>query len=146
MGYAGFSTKNFSRALFALWTWRRKGQAPAIEGMREDGIVHADSLTWFLLSCKQLSRSSEKQAESRTMESIAKRLPAIPARERPCSGGTAARRRVGDADYGPSHRVHYIGRGEVLFILLCGGGQTEPDRDILRALELALPLPNLLPA
>jgi len=73
------------RELFAgprLWRSKRKGRERAIEAMREDGIVHEDSLTLFSISCKQLSRAGEKQAERRTGESIAERLPAIRPGER----------------------------------------------------------------
>lgn len=40
-------------------------------------------------------------------------------------------------DYGPGYRVYFVGRGETLIILLCGGDKRRQDRDIARALELA---------
>lgn len=40
-------------------------------------------------------------------------------------------------DYGPGYRVYFVGRGDVVVILLCGGDKRRQDRDIARALELA---------
>lgn len=40
-------------------------------------------------------------------------------------------------DCGPGYRVYFVGRGETLIILLCGGDKRRQDRDITRALELA---------
>jgi len=40
-------------------------------------------------------------------------------------------------DYGPGYRVYFVGRGETIVILLCGGDKRTQDRDIKRALELA---------
>jgi putative addiction module killer protein len=40
-------------------------------------------------------------------------------------------------DHEPGYRVYFIGRGEVIVILLCGGDKRTQDRDIRRALELA---------
>ena len=40
-------------------------------------------------------------------------------------------------DYGPGYRVYFVGRGDVVVVLLCGGDKRSQDRDIARALELA---------
>jgi putative addiction module killer protein len=40
-------------------------------------------------------------------------------------------------DYGPGYRVYFVGRGETVVVLLCGGDKRNQDRDIRRALELA---------
>jgi len=40
-------------------------------------------------------------------------------------------------DYGPGYRLYFVGRGEALVILLCGGDKKTQDRDIARAIELA---------
>ena len=40
-------------------------------------------------------------------------------------------------DYGPGYRVYFVGRGDAVVVLLCGGDKRHQDRDIARALELA---------
>jgi len=40
-------------------------------------------------------------------------------------------------DYGPGYRVYFVGRGEALVILLCGGDKKTQDRDIKAAVALA---------
>jgi putative addiction module killer protein len=40
-------------------------------------------------------------------------------------------------DHGPGYRVYFVGRGETVFVLLCGGDKRSQDRDVARALELA---------
>ena len=40
-------------------------------------------------------------------------------------------------DYGPGYRVYFVGRGDAVVVLLCGGDKRGQDRDIARALELA---------
>lgn len=40
-------------------------------------------------------------------------------------------------DHGPGYRVYFVGRGEAIVILLCGGDKRTQDRDIKRALDLA---------
>ena len=40
-------------------------------------------------------------------------------------------------DYGPGCRVYFVGRGDAVVVLLCGGDKRGQDRDIARALELA---------
>jgi putative addiction module killer protein len=40
-------------------------------------------------------------------------------------------------DYGPGYRVYFVGRGDTVVVLLCGGDKRHQDRDIARALELA---------
>ncbi len=52
---------------------------------------------------------------------------------RPVGSGVSEMR----IDHGPGYRVYFIGRGEVIVILLCGGDKRTQDRDIRRALELA---------
>jgi putative addiction module killer protein len=49
-------------------------------------------------------------------------------------GGGISEMRI---DYGPGYRVYFVGRGDVVVILLCGGDKRRQDRDIARALELA---------
>ena len=40
-------------------------------------------------------------------------------------------------DYGPGYRVYFVGRGDTVVVLLCGGDKRHQDRDIARAFELA---------
>ena len=41
-------------------------------------------------------------------------------------------------DYGPGYRIYFVRRGNDIVVLLCGGDKRTQDRDIARALELAL--------
>lgn len=41
-------------------------------------------------------------------------------------------------DYGPGYRVYFVQRGEALVILLAGGDKDSQDRDIPRAIALAV--------
>lgn len=52
---------------------------------------------------------------------------------KPVGGGVSEMR----IDYGPGYRVYFVGRGESLVLLLCGGDKRSQDRDIERALALA---------
>jgi putative addiction module killer protein len=40
-------------------------------------------------------------------------------------------------DYGPGYRLYAVRRGDVLILLLCGGGKSSQGRDIRKARELA---------
>jgi putative addiction module killer protein len=40
-------------------------------------------------------------------------------------------------DHGPGYRVHYVQRGAVLIVLLCGGDKSTQARDIEAAMKLA---------
>jgi putative addiction module killer protein len=40
-------------------------------------------------------------------------------------------------DYGPGYRVYFVGRDDMVVVLLCGGDKRHQERDIARALELA---------
>jgi len=39
---------------------------------------------------------------------------------------------------GPGYRVYYTRKGEVVYLLLCGGDKSSQDRDIKKAQELAI--------
>jgi putative addiction module killer protein len=51
---------------------------------------------------------------------------------KPVGGGISELR----VDYGPGYRVHFLRRGMVLIILLCGGNKRSQSRDIARARAL----------
>ncbi|MFM0287649.1 type II toxin-antitoxin system RelE/ParE family toxin [Paraburkholderia megapolitana] len=40
-------------------------------------------------------------------------------------------------DFGPGYRVYYVRRGEVVYLLLCGGDKSTQKKDIKRAVEMA---------
>lgn len=40
-------------------------------------------------------------------------------------------------DYGPGYRVYYTRRGEVVYLLLCGGDKSTQAKDIVEARKLA---------
>lgn len=41
-------------------------------------------------------------------------------------------------DYGPGYRIYFVRRAGSVVVLLCGGDKGSQDRDIARALKLAL--------
>nr|WP_258181801.1 type II toxin-antitoxin system RelE/ParE family toxin [Burkholderia multivorans] len=40
-------------------------------------------------------------------------------------------------DFGPGYRVYYVRRGEVVYLLLCGGDKSTQRKDIKRAVQMA---------
>jgi len=40
-------------------------------------------------------------------------------------------------NYGPGYRLYFVGRGNTVVILLCGGDKRSQVRDIARAIEMA---------
>ena len=40
-------------------------------------------------------------------------------------------------DFGPGYRVYYVRRGEVVYLLLCGGDKSTQKKDIKRAVQMA---------
>jgi putative addiction module killer protein len=40
-------------------------------------------------------------------------------------------------DYGRGYWLYFVGRGDMVVVLLCGGDKRHQERDIARALELA---------
>jgi len=63
--------------------------------------------------------------------------------ERLGQGNTGDVKPVGDGvsemriDHGPGYRLYFIGRGDSLIILLCGGDKRTQGRDIKRAIDMA---------
>ena len=40
-------------------------------------------------------------------------------------------------DYGPGYRLYFVRRGNVTYVLLCGGDKSSQERDIRKAIEMA---------
>lgn len=40
-------------------------------------------------------------------------------------------------DFGPGYRIYYVRRGNVVYVLLCGGNKATQDKDIKRAIRMA---------
>ncbi len=40
-------------------------------------------------------------------------------------------------DFGPSYRIYYVCRAEIVYVLLCGGDKSTQKKDIKRALQMA---------
>lgn len=74
--------------------------------------------------------------DDRALARIARRI------DRLAEGHAGDVKSVGDGvsemriDVGPEYRVYFTRRGEVIFILLCGGDKSSQDRDIRTAKAL----------
>lgn len=79
------------------------------------------------------ARLPDRQARARNTTRIRRLSLGAPGDVKPVGAGVSEMR----IDYGPGYRVYFIGRGEALVILLCGGDKRSQQRDIARALELA---------
>ncbi|HEY3777549.1 MAG TPA: type II toxin-antitoxin system RelE/ParE family toxin [Rhizomicrobium sp.] len=75
----------------------------------------------------------DRRARARITARIRRLSLGNPGDAKPVGGGVSEMR----IDYGPGYRVYFVRRGEVLFLLLCGGDKQTQGRDITRALELA---------
>lgn len=75
----------------------------------------------------------DREARARITARIRRLSLGNPGDVKPVGAGVSEMR----IDYGPGYRVYFVGRGETLIILLCGGDKRRQDRDIARALELA---------
>jgi putative addiction module killer protein len=82
--------------------------------------------TWF-------AALRDRAARARITSRIRRLSLGNPGDVKPVGGGVSEMR----IDYGPGYRVYYVGRGEMVVVLLCGGDKGSQDRDIKRALELA---------
>ena len=75
----------------------------------------------------------DRRARARITARIRNLSLGNPGDVKPVGGGVSEMR----IDYGPGYRVYFVGRGDVVVILLCGGDKRRQDRDVARALELA---------
>jgi len=75
----------------------------------------------------------DRDARARITARIRRLSLGNPGEVKPVGSGVSEMR----IDYGPGYRVYFVGRGNSLVVLLCGGDKRSQDRDIARALELA---------
>ncbi|MGB8399840.1 type II toxin-antitoxin system RelE/ParE family toxin [Bradyrhizobium sp.] len=75
----------------------------------------------------------DREARTRITVRIRRLSLGNPGDVRPVGSGVSEMR----IDYGPGYRVYFVGRSDMVIILLCGGDKRHQDRDIARALELA---------
>jgi len=75
----------------------------------------------------------DREARARITVRIRRLSLGNPGDVKPVGGGVSEMR----IDYGPGYRVYFVGRGDTVVVLLCGGDKRNQDRDIARAVELA---------
>jgi putative addiction module killer protein len=85
--------------------------------------------TWF-------ARLKDKRAKARINARILRLSLGNPGDVKPVGAGVSEMR----IDYGPGYRVYFIGRGQALVILLCGGDKSSQSADIASAKALAADL------
>jgi putative addiction module killer protein len=75
----------------------------------------------------------DREARARVTARIRRLSLGNPGDVKPVGSGVSEMR----IDYGPGYRLYFVGRGETLVILLCGGDKRTQRRDIARAIELS---------
>jgi putative addiction module killer protein len=85
--------------------------------------------TWF-------ARLKDERAKARINARILRLSLGNPGDVKPVGAGVSEMR----IDYGPGYRVYFIGRGQALVILLCGGDKSSQSADIASAKALAADL------
>ena len=75
----------------------------------------------------------DREARARITVRIRRLSLGNPGDVRPVGSGVSELR----IDYGPGYRLYFIGHGDVVVVLLCGGDKRTQNRDIKRAVELA---------
>ncbi len=75
----------------------------------------------------------DRNARARILARIRRLSLGNPGDVKPVGSGVSEMR----IDYGPGYRIYFVGRGDTVAVLLCGGDKRSQDRDITRALELA---------
>jgi len=86
----------------------------------------AVSEAWF-------SALRDPQAHARISICIDRLAPGNPGDTKSVGSGVSAMR----IDYSPEYRLYFLRQGSALIILLAGGDNCTPDRDIRSAIELA---------
>jgi putative addiction module killer protein len=76
----------------------------------------------------------DRQARARIAVRIRRLSLGNPGDLKPVGHGVSEMR----VDYGPGYRVYFVRQGEAVAVLLCGGDKRHQNRDIARALALAL--------
>ena len=82
---------------------------------------------------KWLKDLRDLQAKERIFARIRRLREGNPGDVRPIGKGVSEMR----INYGPGYRLYFVGRGETLIILLCGGDKSSQDEDIARAITMA---------
>lgn len=82
--------------------------------------------TWF-------AGLRDREARARITARIRRLSLGNPGDVKPVGSGVSEMR----IDYGPGYRVYFVGRGDTVVVLLCGGNKRHQNRDIARALDLA---------
>ncbi len=83
-----------------------------------------------------LGRLRDREARQRIGRQIRRLSLGNPGDVRPVGGGVSEIR----INYGPGYRVYFVQRGEAVIILLAGGDKNSQNRDIPRAIALAMNL------
>ncbi len=85
-----------------------------------------DFVTWF-------AGLRDREARARINARIRRLSLGNPGDVKPVGSGVSEMR----IDYGPGYRVYFVGQGNTVVVLLCGGDKRSQDRDIAQALGLA---------
>jgi len=83
-----------------------------------------------------INRLRDKTARARIQVRVDRLVHGNPGDHRNLTEGVSELR----IDVGPGYRVYYTQRGEDLIVLLAGGDKSSQQRDIKRAIELAMNL------
>ena len=83
-----------------------------------------------------INRLRDKTARARIQVRVDRLVHGNPGDHRNLTEGVSELR----IDVGPGYRVYYTQRGEDLIVLLAGGDKSSQQRDIKRAIELAVDL------
>ena len=87
---------------------------------------------------KWLKRLKDPNARFRIINRLDRLAEGNPGDSRSVGGGVVELK----VDYGPGYRVYYVGKGETLTVVLCGGDKSTQEQDIRRAKLIAANLPQ----
>ncbi len=80
-----------------------------------------------------LKRLRDRKAAARVAERLRRLALGNPGDVKPVGEGLSELR----IDYGPGYRVYFVGRGDTIVVVLCGGDKSSQARDVTRAKALA---------